>query len=270
MTKLRPAACLRDNAGVWLVLVWGQSRGQAWRELSPWDCLAQGLLLLSDLMETLWQALRSTLQAQAHGTSFISTPQELVSEESLEERGSVAMAGRSHLQQEGPSEASEDYRCAICLDNISNMACVYPCFHRFCTDCIQRWATTRPVCPLCRQPIDRVLHTVRADDDYQEYVVRSSSHRQRRRAAERSRSRSPLRHRRPRNNGFPARSSSTGSGQVSRADTAPSAPAASTSGEQSPPSAAERIVSPGDGEQVRIGTLLLPPLRIQLPSRTAQ
>uniref|UniRef100_A0A8C2TFJ5 RING-type E3 ubiquitin transferase n=1 Tax=Coturnix japonica TaxID=93934 RepID=A0A8C2TFJ5_COTJA len=60
-----------------------------------------------------------------------------------------------HLQQEGPSEASEDYRCAICLDNISNMACVYPCFHRFCTDCIQRWATTRPVCPLCRQPIDR-------------------------------------------------------------------------------------------------------------------
>uniref|UniRef100_A0A669QZT8 RING-type E3 ubiquitin transferase n=1 Tax=Phasianus colchicus TaxID=9054 RepID=A0A669QZT8_PHACC len=65
------------------------------------------------------------------------------------------MARRSHLQKEDPSEAPEDYRCAICLDNISNMACVDPCFHRFCFGCIQRWATMRAVCPLCRQPIDR-------------------------------------------------------------------------------------------------------------------
>lgn len=213
----------------------------------------------------------SMRQAQALGTSLFSSPQDLGSEEPLEERGSAAMASRSHLQQEGPLEASDDYRCAICLDNISNMACVDPCFHRFCSGCIRRWATTRAVCPLCRQPIDRVLHTVRADDDYQEYVVGGSSSRwQRRRARERSRSRSPLRQRQSGNNGLPVRRNSTGSGQVSRADAAPSAPAASTSGEQSPPSTAERIVSPGDGASVRIGALQLPPLRIQLPNRRAQ
>uniref|UniRef100_A0A8V0YLW2 RING-type E3 ubiquitin transferase n=1 Tax=Gallus gallus TaxID=9031 RepID=A0A8V0YLW2_CHICK len=96
----------------------------------------------------------SMRQAQALGTSLFSSPQDLGSEEPLEERGSAAMANRSHLQQEGPLEASDDYRCAICLDNISNMACVDPCFHRFCSGCIRRWATTRAVCPLCRQPID--------------------------------------------------------------------------------------------------------------------
>ena len=180
------------------------------------------------------------------------------------------MANSSHLQQEDPSEASEDYRCAICLDNISNMACVDPCFHCFCFGCIQRWATTRAVCPLCRQPIDRVLHTVRADDDYQEYVVSSSSRQQRGRARERSRSRSLLRHRQSRNNSFPARRSSMGSSQVSQDDAAPNAPAATTSGEQSPPSRAQRVVSSGDGEYVRIGALQLPPLRIQIPSWRAQ
>ncbi|XP_021237014.1 E3 ubiquitin-protein ligase Topors-like [Numida meleagris] len=188
------------------------------------------------------------------------------------------MASRSHLQQEGPLEASEDYRCAICLDNINNMACVVSCFHRFCSGCIQRWATRRPVCPLCRQPIDRVLHTVRADDNYQEYVVGSSSHWRRRRGRERSRSRSPLRHRQPRNDGFPERRSSMGSGQVSRSDAAPGssstssqqAPATNTSGERSSPRTGERTVSPGDGEYVCIGILQLPPLRIQLPNQRAQ
>uniref|UniRef100_A0A669QJY9 RING-type E3 ubiquitin transferase n=1 Tax=Phasianus colchicus TaxID=9054 RepID=A0A669QJY9_PHACC len=69
-----------------------------------------------------------------------------------------------------PSEAPEDYRCAICLDNISNMACVDPCFHRFCSGCIQRWATMRAVCPLCRQPIDRVLHTVRSSKSPSDFL----------------------------------------------------------------------------------------------------
>lgn len=49
------------------------------------------------------------------------------------------------------------------------------CLHCFCFSCIQKWATRTALCPLCRQPFDRVLHTVRADDDYQEYVVRSST-----------------------------------------------------------------------------------------------
>ena len=38
-----------------------QPRDQAWRELSTWVCLAQGLLLLSALKETLWQAFSSPL-----------------------------------------------------------------------------------------------------------------------------------------------------------------------------------------------------------------
>uniref|UniRef100_A0A803XWB8 RING-type E3 ubiquitin transferase n=1 Tax=Meleagris gallopavo TaxID=9103 RepID=A0A803XWB8_MELGA len=27
---------------------------------------------------------------------------------------------------------------------------VMPCLHRFCFGCIQRWAESRPTCPLCK------------------------------------------------------------------------------------------------------------------------
>lgn len=61
------------------------------------------------------------------------------------------------------------------MSNISHAAYVDGCLHSFCFGCIQQWAARKAVCPLCRRPFDRVLHTVRADDDYQEYVVSSSA-----------------------------------------------------------------------------------------------
>lgn len=95
------------------------------------------------------------------------------------------------MQQAGQSETAADARCTICLGTIRNAACVPTCFHRFCFRCIRRWASTAATCPLCREPFDRVLHTVRADDDYREYVVGSSAHQQQNAARTRVRSRSP-------------------------------------------------------------------------------
>ncbi|XP_050572323.1 E3 ubiquitin-protein ligase Topors-like [Cygnus atratus] len=126
-------------------------------------------------------------------------------EEDLEQSGSAGTASRGQMQQAGPSEAAAVEWCPICLGTIRNTAYIYTCFHTFCFRCIRRWATTRSACPLCRQPIDRILHTVRADDDYQQYVCSSSARGRRNAARQRFRSRSPQRRYdlrpRPSNNG---------------------------------------------------------------------
>lgn len=96
-------------------------------------------------------------------------------EEDLEQGGSAMMATTSQLQQEGQQEAEADNQCSICLGMINNAAYIDGCFHTFCFGCIQRWASMSAVCLLCRRPFSRLLHTVRADDDYQEYVVGSST-----------------------------------------------------------------------------------------------
>lgn len=121
-------------------------------------------------------------------------------EEALEQSGSAAAAATSQLRRAGQWGAAADNPCSICLGEISNAARTDGCFHTFCFDCIQQWAATKAVCPLCRQPFNHVLHTVRADDDNREQVVGSSARRQRTMARERVRSRSPQRryHLRPR------------------------------------------------------------------------
>uniref|UniRef100_A0A8C3CYI1 RING-type E3 ubiquitin transferase n=1 Tax=Cairina moschata TaxID=8855 RepID=A0A8C3CYI1_CAIMO len=56
-----------------------------------------------------------------------------------------------HSPQQVESMATElDTRCPICLDTWVNPSYVLPCLHRFCFACIQRWAESKPECPLCK------------------------------------------------------------------------------------------------------------------------
>lgn len=213
--------------------------------------------------------LPSTWKTLTLCTSFLQNMASGV-EGTLEGSGSVVMATGSRTQQAEPSEASEPHCCPICLCDIKNAACLPLCLHRFCSSCIQKWATRAALCPLCRQPFDHVLHSVRADDDYQEYVFRSSTHRRSNSVRERPHSRTPWQRRWSRSYG--SRAPSMDSGQVSRGHRArvPSsisshqAPAPSAPVEQSPPNTGERLVNHGYGTYVRIGMLLLPLLHVQL------
>ncbi|XP_021267843.1 uncharacterized protein LOC110406091 [Numida meleagris] len=69
-------------------------------------------------------------------------------------------------------EAELDTRCPVCLENCDSAAYAMPCCHQFCFHCIQRWTSTRPQCPLCKRGVESIIHTVRADNDYQELVLR--------------------------------------------------------------------------------------------------
>ncbi|XP_065519999.1 uncharacterized protein LOC136006014 [Lathamus discolor] len=64
--------------------------------------------------------------------------------------------------------------CPICLGSWEEVSYVMPCLHRFCYQCILRWAETKPECPLCKGRIQSLLHSVRADDDYVEHVITPS------------------------------------------------------------------------------------------------
>ncbi|XP_071887613.1 E3 ubiquitin-protein ligase Topors-like [Anas platyrhynchos] len=68
--------------------------------------------------------------------------------------------------------SAPDKRCPICLDMWSNAGYVLPCLHRFCFKCIQRWAERKPECPLCKGRVTSIVHSVQADDNFEEVTIR--------------------------------------------------------------------------------------------------
>lgn len=83
-------------------------------------------------------------------------------------------AGTSKLQQTVPADASPDSKCPICLDRFDNVSYLDRCLHKFCFRCVQEWSKNKAECPLCKQPFDSIFHSVKAEDDFQEYILRPS------------------------------------------------------------------------------------------------
>ncbi|KAG7260442.1 hypothetical protein CRUP_029441, partial [Coryphaenoides rupestris] len=83
-------------------------------------------------------------------------------------------SGVGGAEEEGEGEeASPDSKCPICLDRFSNLAFLDRCLHRFCFGCIQEWSRSKAECPLCKQPFSSILHSVRSQQDFQEYTLRA-------------------------------------------------------------------------------------------------
>ncbi|VDP83546.1 unnamed protein product [Echinostoma caproni] len=71
-----------------------------------------------------------------------------------------------------PGSASDgEDDCVICLCEKSNRSVVLPCMHTFCFDCIHRWLTINPSCPLCKRLAQRVIHSVLSDTEFTELLV---------------------------------------------------------------------------------------------------
>ncbi|XP_051875326.1 E3 ubiquitin-protein ligase Topors-like isoform X1 [Pristis pectinata] len=72
------------------------------------------------------------------------------------------------------AEVSPDAKCPICLDRFDNMSYIDRCFHKFCFRCIQEWSRNKAECPLCKQPFNSIFHSVRTENDFQEYVLKAT------------------------------------------------------------------------------------------------
>ncbi|NWS25486.1 TOPRS ligase, partial [Polioptila caerulea] len=68
-----------------------------------------------------------------------------------------------------------EWNCPICRDIPGEIASVTPCVHLFCLGCIVRWAKKKPSCPLCRQPMNSIIYSVRSEEDFLEIVLPSPS-----------------------------------------------------------------------------------------------
>ncbi|XP_074875906.1 chondroitin sulfate synthase 3-like isoform X2 [Buteo buteo] len=161
--------------------------------------------------------------------------------------------GTSQPPQAAPAEEPAVSRCPICLGDMKKPAYVAFCLHSFCFTCILRWARRVAECPLCRQPLDQLLHSVRGDDDYEEYVVGLPACLQRTMAMERARGQALQRHYnlRPRpttNRPSAGRSRPAGTDSAQRQGpsntTSQQAPAPRASQQPSLPTAGERPAPP--------------------------
>ncbi|XP_066844971.1 E3 ubiquitin-protein ligase Topors-like [Anser cygnoides] len=85
--------------------------------------------------------------------------------------GSSSPVLPSSPQQVESMATALDTRCPICLDSWVNPSFVVPCLHRFCFECIQRWAESKPECPLCKRRVSSIVHSVRADNRFKELVI---------------------------------------------------------------------------------------------------
>ncbi|XP_056363098.1 protein TRC8 homolog [Oenanthe melanoleuca] len=162
----------------------------------------------------------------------------------------------SQLLPAGPSEmAAADGLCPICLGDLENATCAEACQHRFCSVCICEWAKLTETCPLCKQPLGRLLRAVTADGSGGEQGGGWPARRHRQAAG--ARGRAPQRRcarSRRRADSLPP----TGTGGTVATDgvrdaaaVGPShgasrqAPAASASREGAAPSTGEHLASPG-------------------------
>ncbi|XP_077201383.1 E3 ubiquitin-protein ligase Topors isoform X2 [Paroedura picta] len=81
-------------------------------------------------------------------------------------------SGTNRQHRARSTDTSPDSKCPICLDRFENVAYLNRCHHRFCFRCVQEWSKNKAECPLCKQPFRSIIHSMRSDNDFQEYVVR--------------------------------------------------------------------------------------------------
>ena len=68
-------------------------------------------------------------------------------------------------------EKTTDNRCSVCLGNFKDKSFIPICFHAFCFNCIREWSRQSNVCPLCKGSFDRIIHKVKSDTNYKEYII---------------------------------------------------------------------------------------------------
>lgn len=65
--------------------------------------------------------------------------------------------------------------CSICLGRCSNKCFTDACMHHFCFTCLVEWSKIKAECPLCKKPFRSIIHNVKSESNYDEYLVSSQA-----------------------------------------------------------------------------------------------
>ncbi|XP_026497920.2 E3 ubiquitin-protein ligase Topors [Vanessa tameamea] len=73
--------------------------------------------------------------------------------------------------QHESGRSSPPPKCAICLGTCRNKSFTDSCLHQFCFKCLLTWSKVKAECPLCKQNFRSIIHNVRSNHQYEEYMV---------------------------------------------------------------------------------------------------
>lgn len=67
----------------------------------------------------------------------------------------------------------EEDPCPICLDKRTDEAAILYCMHRYCFQCIKRWAEgSNNTCPLCKMIFSEIAFNIQSDSSYDVYKIK--------------------------------------------------------------------------------------------------
>ncbi|GBM23417.1 E3 ubiquitin-protein ligase Topors [Araneus ventricosus] len=98
------------------------------------------------------------------------------SKKSEESKKTSPNSEKSEEDVERPaSPSSPEPNCAICLEPLQNKSFTDSCFHTFCFTCLLEWSKVKAECPLCKQQFKSIVHNVKKDLTFDEYVIGSKT-----------------------------------------------------------------------------------------------
>ncbi|CAB3241048.1 unnamed protein product [Arctia plantaginis] len=106
---------------------------------------------------SLYNWAMDTLSTTAQDDSSGANPSSVKSDDSSPQRESGA--------------GSPPPNCAICLGTCRNKSFTDSCLHQFCFSCLLTWSKVKAECPLCKQAFRSIIHNVRSNHQYEEYLV---------------------------------------------------------------------------------------------------
>lgn len=71
------------------------------------------------------------------------------------------------------NDDEEEDPCPICLDKRTDEAAILYCMHRYCFQCIKRWAEgSNNTCPLCKMIFSEIAFNIQSDSSYDVYKIK--------------------------------------------------------------------------------------------------
>ncbi|XP_022130311.2 E3 ubiquitin-protein ligase Topors [Pieris rapae] len=86
-------------------------------------------------------------------------------------QGDSSVKSDDSSPQHESGRSSPPPNCAICLGTCKNKSFTDSCLHQFCFRCILKWSKVKAECPLCKQIFKSIIHNVRSNHQYEEYMV---------------------------------------------------------------------------------------------------
>lgn len=152
LLSVSESAISNDNGGMPVVTTTATMRR---RNPNPDRLIAASIGSMEDLSP---EKRRPSPRSAARGRTMQS-PIVLLDDDSVNEMDLKPAAIAAVVVEKPPP----DFICPICLDSpdcMSEVASINGCTHRFCFDCVDKWAETENTCPCCKarfQTIDRVI-----------------------------------------------------------------------------------------------------------------